>query len=102
MTSISVRLNLKNFIFISCAVLELLSKVSQGGGGDEKLYITGFVFVLLAFFCDKALTIKVDKTCKIRCLEEIPINAKDKKLFFGYIYRYSKIKTWGIAAFCSS
>ena len=27
---ISVRLNLKNFIFISCAVLELLRKVSQG------------------------------------------------------------------------
>ena len=30
MTRISVRLNLKNFILISCAVLELLSKVSQG------------------------------------------------------------------------
>ena len=32
MTPISVRLNLKNFILISCAVLELLRKVSQGGG----------------------------------------------------------------------
>ena len=32
MTPISVRLNLKNFIFISCAVLELLRKVFQGGG----------------------------------------------------------------------
>ena len=31
MTPISVRLNLKNFIWISCAVLELLRKVSQGG-----------------------------------------------------------------------
>ena len=31
MTPISVRLNLKNFILISCAVLELLRKVSQGG-----------------------------------------------------------------------
>ena len=53
-------------------------------------------------FCEKALTMKVDKTCKIRCLEEVPINAKDKKLFFGYVYRYSKIKTWGNAAFCSN
>ena len=34
MTPISVRLNLKNFILISCAVLELLRKVSQGGGGE--------------------------------------------------------------------
>ena len=32
MTPISVRLNLKNFILIYCAVLELLRKVSQGGG----------------------------------------------------------------------
>ena len=32
MTLISVRLNLKNFILISCAVLELLRKVSRGGG----------------------------------------------------------------------
>ena len=32
MTPISVRLNVKNFILISCAVLELLRKVSQGGG----------------------------------------------------------------------
>ena len=31
MTPISVRLNLKNFILISCAILELLRKVSQGG-----------------------------------------------------------------------
>ena len=31
MTPISVRLSLKNFILISCAVLELLRKVSQGG-----------------------------------------------------------------------
>ena len=31
MTPISVRLNLKNFILISFAVLELLRKVSQGG-----------------------------------------------------------------------
>ena len=30
MTPISVRLNLKNFILISCAVFELLRKVSQG------------------------------------------------------------------------
>ena len=30
MTPISVRLNLKNFILISCAVLELLREVSQG------------------------------------------------------------------------
>ena len=29
---ISVRLNLKNFILISYAALELLRKVSQGGG----------------------------------------------------------------------
>ena len=28
---ISVRLNLKNFVLISCAVLELFRKVSQGG-----------------------------------------------------------------------
>ena len=35
MTPISVRLNLKNFILISCAVLELLRKVSQGGGSGE-------------------------------------------------------------------
>ena len=33
MTPISVRLNLQNFILISFAVLELLRKVSQGGGG---------------------------------------------------------------------
>ena len=32
MTPISVGVNLKNFILISCAVLELLRKVSQGGG----------------------------------------------------------------------
>ena len=32
MTPVSVRLNLKNFILISCAVLELLRKVSQEGG----------------------------------------------------------------------
>ena len=32
MTPISVRLNLKNFILISCALLELLRKVSRGGG----------------------------------------------------------------------
>ena len=32
MTPIRVGLNLKNFILISCAVLELLRKVSQGGG----------------------------------------------------------------------
>ena len=31
MTPIGVRLNLKNFILIPCAVLELLRKVSQGG-----------------------------------------------------------------------
>ena len=30
---ISVGLNLENFILISCAVLELLRKVSQGAGG---------------------------------------------------------------------
>ena len=33
MTPISVRLNLKNFILISSAVLELLRKVSHGGSG---------------------------------------------------------------------
>ena len=32
MTPISVRLNLKKFILTSCAVMELLRKVSQGGG----------------------------------------------------------------------
>ena len=32
MTPIGVRLNLKNFLLISFAVLELLRKVSQGGG----------------------------------------------------------------------
>ena len=31
-TPISVGLNLENFILISCAVLELLRKVSRGGG----------------------------------------------------------------------
>ena len=31
-TPIGVRLNLKNFILISCAVLELLRKVPRGGG----------------------------------------------------------------------
>ena len=31
MTPISIRLNLKNFTLISCAVLELLRKVSWGG-----------------------------------------------------------------------
>ena len=31
MTPISVGLNLENFILISCAVLELLKKVTQGG-----------------------------------------------------------------------
>ena len=31
MTPIRVGLNLENFILISCAVLELLRKVSQGG-----------------------------------------------------------------------
>ena len=30
--TIGVRLNLKNFILISCAVMKLLRKVSQGGG----------------------------------------------------------------------
>ena len=35
MTLIGVRLNLKNFILISCAVMELLRKVSRGGGGGE-------------------------------------------------------------------
>ena len=32
MTPIGVRLNLENFIVISYAILELLRKVSQGGG----------------------------------------------------------------------
>ena len=32
MTPIGIRLNLKDFILIPCAVLELLRKVSQGGG----------------------------------------------------------------------
>ena len=32
MTPVSVELNLENVILISCAVLELLMKVSQGGG----------------------------------------------------------------------
>ena len=32
---ISVRLKLKNFVLISYAVLELLRKVSWGGGGAE-------------------------------------------------------------------
>ena len=32
MTPINVGLNLENLILISCAVLELLRKVSQGGG----------------------------------------------------------------------
>ena len=31
-TPISVGLNLENFVLMSCAVLELLKKVSQGGG----------------------------------------------------------------------
>ena len=35
MTPIRIRLNLKNFILISCAVLELLRKVSQGGGAES-------------------------------------------------------------------
>ena len=35
MTPIGVRLNLKNLILISCAVLELLRKVSQGGGAES-------------------------------------------------------------------
>ena len=29
---IGVRLNLENFILISCVIVELLGKVSQGGG----------------------------------------------------------------------
>ena len=35
MTPIGVRLNLKIFILISCAVTELLRKVSRGGRGAE-------------------------------------------------------------------
>ena len=31
--NIGVRLNLKNFIFISCGVTELIRKVCFGGGG---------------------------------------------------------------------
>ena len=34
MTPIGAGLNLKNFILISCAVLELLREVSWGGGGE--------------------------------------------------------------------
>ena len=37
MTPIGVRLNLKNFILISFADLELLRKVSQGGGGRNPI-----------------------------------------------------------------
>ena len=33
-TPISVRLQVENFILISCAVMELLRKVSGGGGGE--------------------------------------------------------------------
>ena len=37
MTPISVKLNLKNFILIPCAVLELLRKVTLGGGRNPPL-----------------------------------------------------------------
>ena len=35
MTPIGVRLNLKIFILISCAVMELIRNVSLGGGGGQ-------------------------------------------------------------------
>ena len=51
MILISVGLNLENFILISCAVLELLRKVSRGGGirpppGEIGLSYVTFLFNL--------------------------------------------------------
>ena len=41
MTPINVRLNLKNFILISCVVLELLREVSQGVQSPGEIGLIG-------------------------------------------------------------
>ena len=65
MTPISVRLNLKNFILISCAVLELLRKVSQGGGirpGPGEIGLT--LGAAMATFCYECVVEqKSEETC---------------------------------------
>ena len=47
---------------------------------DLKWYLTGLVFILLAYFY-KALTVKVEKTCK-------------KTLFRGSSYKMPKVKNY--------
>ena len=42
----------------------------MGGGGG------GGCFQFIGLFCYKALTVKVEKTCKKRCLEVIPIKCQ--------------------------
>ena len=60
-------------------------------------------FHFISLFCCKALIVKVEKTCKKRCLEVVPINCQEEKTIFlvnlYFIYRYSKIKKRGNAAF---
>ena len=58
----------------------------------------GACFHFIGLFCYKALAVKAEKTCNKRCLEVIPI-----KYYFlvniYFVYRYSKIKEQGNAAF---
>ena len=52
-------------------------------------------FHFIGIFCYKALTVKVEKTYKTRCLEVVTIKCQGKKLFLVniyVIYRYLKIK----------
>ena len=53
MTPIDVRLNLKKFILISCAVLELLRKVSQRDGIRPPPGEIGLTLFMPGFFAVK-------------------------------------------------
>ena len=61
MTPISVRLNLRNFILISCAVLELLRKVTWGGGirpppGEIGLTVQSITGVKMRFHVNSSVS----------------------------------------------
>ena len=70
MTPISVRLNLKNFILMSCAVLELVRKVSRGGGEESPPGEIGlkcfFIFLFLLAFSQMTLDLHVRKKMKLK------------------------------------
>ena len=76
MTPIGVRLDLKNFILISCAVLELLKK---GGGGGVIRYETG----------DNEIGLKNEKICYE--IGDNAIGLKNETIITTYNWKKSTI-----------